>query len=46
VCTVTQNEDEGDIQDEHVEQGISGVFTAVRGHGGGAVVTAARSRSS
>jgi hypothetical protein len=42
VCTVTQNEHEGDVQDEHVEPDIPGVYPAVRAHGGGVLLTVSR----
>ncbi len=39
---VTQNEHEGDVQDEHVEPDIPGVYPAVRAHGGGVLLTVSR----
>ena len=42
VCTVIENEHEGDVQDEHVEPDIPGVYPAVRGHGGGVLLTVSR----
>jgi hypothetical protein len=42
VCTVTQNEDDGDAHNEHVEPGIPGAFPDSGGHGGGVLLTAAR----
>jgi hypothetical protein len=45
VCTVIQNEHEDDVQDEHVEPGISGARQAVRAHRGGALLTVARRAS-
>jgi hypothetical protein len=42
VFPVTQNEHEGDVQDEHVEPDIPGVYPAVRAHGGGVLLTVSR----
>ena len=39
---VTQNEHVGDVQDEHVEPDIPGVYPAVRAHGGGVLLTVSR----